>query len=113
MYASAQEFKHAPREKFLSRLNKILVLLIAVGITLPLAYRALPIVQEKTVQDQRIAELEGRLEDARMLNKRLAREVKLLQTNPDYLAIYVRDRVNPGYMKPGETIFRFAPLSQQ
>ena len=40
-------------------------------------------------------------------------EVALLQTNPDYLAIYVRDRVNPGYMKPGETIFRFAPLSQQ
>jgi cell division protein FtsB len=57
--------------------------------------------------------MEARLEDARMLNKRLAREVNLLQNDPEYLGMFARDRVNPGYMKEGETIFRFAPRSQR
>jgi len=111
--AAASEFKHAPRECFLSRLNKVLLVLIAVGVALPLSYRSLPVVKEKAVQDTRLVEMEGRLEDARMLNKRLAREVNLLQNDAEYLGIFARDRVNPGYMKEGETIFRFAPQGQR
>jgi cell division protein FtsB len=113
VHAASSELIFAPRDKILSRLNKVLVVLIAVGLALPFAYRRIPLVQEKAALDKSLADAETLLVKAQMLNKRLEREVKLLQTNPEYLAIYVRDRVNPGYMEKGETIFRFAPSSQQ
>ena len=109
MHDAASEFRPAPRERILARFNKILLVLIVAGVVVPLTYRSLPVVKEKAVQSAKLAELEARLDDARMLNKRLAREVNLLQHDPEYLGIFARDRVNPGYMKEGETIFRFGP----
>jgi cell division protein FtsB len=104
---AASEFKHAPRERHLSRLNKVLVVLIAAGVTVPVAYRSLPVVREKTVQENALAAAEANLEETRMLYKRLAREVDLLQNDPEFIGMFARDRVSPGYMAAGETIFRF------
>jgi cell division protein FtsB len=59
-----------------------------------------------------LAEMEARLDEARMINSRLTREVTLLRNDSEYLSLFARDAVNPGYMKPGETIFRLAQRPQ-
>jgi cell division protein FtsB len=100
---------HKSRTCIWSRLNIFLSVLIAAGICILVLYRNLPWIKDREMQDARVSELEGQIDSARMLNKRLTREVTLLQTNPEYLAIYARDRLSPGYMKQGETIFRIDP----
>ena len=47
-----------------------------------------------------------------MIKDRLTREVTLLSNDGEYLGMFARDRVDGGYMKPGETIFRLAPRKQ-
>jgi cell division protein FtsB len=102
----ASELSRRPRTSIWSRFNLFLGLALAVGLVIVITYRNLPWVKEKTAQDARAAELEDRLENARMMNQRLSREIIRLQNDPEFLAVYARDRVVPGYMKPGETIFR-------
>ena len=41
-----------------------------------------------------------------MQHRRLTRDVSLLNTDPEYLSLFARDGLTPGYMKEGETIFR-------
>ena len=103
---ASSEIGFSSRDRIWSKLNKCLGVFIAVGIVLPLAYRSLPVVKEKAAQDAKLAELEARLETAQMLHRRLARDVSLLTTDPDYLSMFARDNLPPGYMRDGEIIFR-------
>ena len=103
---ASSEFGYSSRDRIWAKLNKCLGVFIAVGIVLPLAYRSLPVVKEKSAQDARVAELEARLETALMQHRRLTRDVSMLGTDRDYLSIFARDGLTPGYMKPGEIIFR-------
>jgi hypothetical protein len=103
---ASSEFGYSSRERIWSKLNKCLGVLIALGIVIPLAYRSLPVVKEKAAQDKRLAELETKIEGARMQHRRLVREVEMLQAPGGLLELYVRDRLDPGFMKPGETIMR-------
>ena len=109
MKDAAPHFRPAPPERFLSRLNKVLIALIVAAAVVPLTYRSLPGVAEKASQDKMLAAAEAELDEARMINSRLTREVTLLRNDSEYLSLFARDAVNPGYMKPGETIFRLAP----
>ena len=103
---ASSEIGFSSRDRIWSKLNKCLGVFIAVGVVLPLAYRSLPVVKEKAAQDAKVADLETRLESALMQHRRLSRDVTLLRTDPEYLSIYARDALSPGYMKEGETIFR-------
>lgn len=109
MKDTPSHFRPSPPENFLFRLNRILVVLIVAAAAIPLVYRSLPGVSEKIAQDRQIAAVEAELDDARMINSRLTREVTLLRNDSEYLSVFARDAVNPGYMKPGETIFRITP----
>ena len=113
MTNAAPDFKHAPRERNLSRLNKILLALIAFGIVTPLAYQVLPIVKEKSTMQAALADAEKKVELARMKRNRFKREVTLLKIDPDYLGLFARDILGKGYMAKGETIFQFPRESQQ
>ena len=106
MTDAASQFKHPPREHFFPRFNKFLLVLIAAVLGSPFAFRSLPIVKEKADQDAAIIKAEAELGKAQMMKNRLEREVRQLQHDPEYLSIFARDLVNPGYMKPGDTIFR-------
>jgi cell division protein FtsB len=110
---ASSEFGYSSRDRIWSKLNKTLGVFIAVGIVLPLGYRSLPVVREKAAQDTKIAELEAQLETSLMQHRRLSRDVSLLKTDPEYLAIYARDSLAPGYMKEGETIFRIEPTERR
>jgi cell division protein FtsB len=110
---ASSEIGFSSRDRIWSKLNKCLGVFIAVGIVLPLAYRSLPVVKEKAAQDTKISDLETRLESALMQHRRLARDVSLLRTDPEYLSIYARDSLAPGYMKEGETIFRIERSEQR
>jgi cell division protein FtsB len=103
---ASSEIGFSSRDRIWAKLNKCLGVFIAVGIVLPLAYRSLPVVKEKAAQDAKVAELETRLETAQMHHRRLERDVSLLKTDRDYLSMFARDGLSPGYMKEGETIFR-------
>ena len=102
----ASELSRRPRISIWSRFNFFLGLVLAAGLVIVVTYRSLPWVKEKAAQDAHAADLQNQLEDAVMMNQRLSREVIRLQNDPEYLAVFARDRLVPGYMKPGETIFR-------
>lgn len=107
MKHAVQDFKHPPHERFLSRLNKVLIVLTICAATIPLSNYAIPGLAEKVAQDIELALLEEELEVAQTVNTRLVREVAALVNNDsEYLAMFARDRVDPGYMADGETIFR-------
>ncbi len=112
MKDAPSHFQHASPARFLSRLNKVLIALIVAAAVVPLTYRVLPGVSEKASQDKMLAEMEAHLDEARMINSRLSREVTLLRNDSEYLSLFARDGVDPGYMKPGETIFRLTPRRQ-
>ena len=112
MKDSASHFQHAPPERFFPRLNKVLIALIVAIAVIPVTYRALPGLDEKVSQDNMIAAAEAELAEANMIKDRLAREVTLLSNDGEYLGMFARDRVDRGYMKPGETIFRLTPRKQ-
>lgn len=102
----ASELGRRPRTSIWSRFNVILGLALAAGLVVVMTYRSLPWVKEKDAQDARAAQLQDKLDQAQMLNQRLNREITRLQNDPDFLAVYARDRVVPGYMKQGEVIYR-------
>ena len=108
MKDAPSHFQLARPARIFSRLNKVLIALIVAAAVIPLTYRVLPGVSEKASQDKLLTEMESQLDDARMINSRLTREVTLLRNDSEYLSLFARDAVNPGYMKPGETIFRLA-----
>ena len=99
-------------EGFLPRLNKVLLALIVGTAVIPLTYRALPGLGEKVSQDRMVATAEAELAEANMIKDRLTREVTLLTNDGEYLGMFARDRVDRGYMKTGETIFRLTPRKQ-
>lgn len=91
-------------QRIWSRLNRALCIFIAIGVLIPLLYQSLPVVKEKALQDAKIAKMEVELEQARQINARRAREVHLIQNDPEYAGIVARDLLD--LMKDGETIFR-------
>ena len=108
----ASHSRSSSSEGFFPRLNKILLILIVGTAVIPLTYRALPGLGEKLSQDKMIADCEAELAEANMVKDRLTREVTLLQNDGEYLGMFARDRVDRGYMKTGETIFRLTPRKQ-
>jgi cell division protein FtsB len=109
---SLHDFKHPPRERFLSRLNRVLIALTIAAGSIPFSNYVTPSLNEKAEQDKLLAEMTLQLEEAQMVNARLAREVLALNNDPEYLSLFARDGVREGYMQPGETIFRLSPKRQ-
>ena len=113
MTDAASQLRHAPREHFCSRINKLLLVLMVIGIAAPLTFRSLPVVKQKADQDAAIAVAETELALGNMERSRLERDVTLLQHDPEYLSILAHDLVNPGYMTPGVTIFQMPSKGKQ
>ena len=86
---------------YLNRFMMIVILLVASAFGVFTFYPAW------NRRDELAAKLESeqaRLAAEQLLQKQRAREVTLLQTDPEYVEMIARDKL--GVMKPGETIYR-------
>ena len=91
------------------RLNSILRVLLAVAVLLVIVSLFLPLSKKRAQSQVEIDRLQAQVNDQKTLLARQTREVNLLKTDPAYLEIMARDRLD--LMKEGETIFRLEPLS--
>jgi cell division protein FtsB len=98
------DHRPSPHEGIWHSLNKFLLTLIVLSISIPIAYSFMPEVKKRKVDEARIEELKGQVEHQRMMLARLQREEGLLKHDPEYIGLIARDRLD--LMKEGETIYR-------
>ena len=98
------DFRSQPSEGIWHSLNRFLLTLIVLIAAVPMAYSFLPEVGKRKVADARIEELKAQIDTRRMELQKLQREENLLRSDPEYIGLIARDRLD--LMKDGETIYR-------
>jgi len=101
---SASDLNHRPNEGIWLSLNKLVVALIFMCASVPIAYSFLPEVSKRKEQRQRIEALKIELEQQKQQLVRYEREELLLRRDPEYAGLIARDKLD--LMKEGETIYR-------
>ncbi len=104
MSAFASESQHRPKEGVWPSLNKLVLALILMCASVPVAYSFLPEVSKRKEQRQRIEALKIELEHQKMQLARFEREETLLRRDPEFAGLIARDKLD--LMKEGETIYR-------
>lgn len=104
MSAFSSDLNHRPSGGIWHSLNKLVLVLIALCASVPVAYSFLPEVTKRKEQRQRIELLKMQLEQQKMLFARYEREEMLLRRDPEYAGLIARDKLD--LMKEGETIYR-------
>ena len=90
--------------------NRLLIVLIVVGIAGIAAVRFNPELAKRRAQLAILDQLKVEVETARQEFQRNTREEKMLQHDPEYVSVIARDRLD--LMREGETIYRLeAPRS--
>lgn len=108
MSAFASDLRTRPDEGIWHSLNKLLLVLIVLSASVPVAYSFLPEVTKHKEQSQRIETLKAELERQKVQLARFEREENLLRRDPEYAGLYARDKLD--LMKDGETIYRLDPV---
>jgi cell division protein FtsB len=98
------DFRARREASIWQRLNRVLRALLAVAFILVVVSLFLPQHKKLTQSRSEIEALQAQVGDQKMLLARQTREVNLLKTDPGYLEMIARDRLD--LMKDGETIFR-------
>ena len=98
------DFRARREASIWQRLNRILRALLAVAFILVVVSLFLPQHKKLTQSRSEIETLQAQVADQKVLLARQTREVNLLKTDPGYLELIARDRLD--LMKEGETIFR-------
>jgi cell division protein FtsB len=101
------DFRERREATVWQRLNSILRVLLALAVLLVIVSLFLPLSKKRTQSQVEIDKLQAQVNDQKMLLARQTREVNLLKTDPAFLEIKARDRLD--LMKEGETIFRLEP----
>jgi cell division protein FtsB len=89
------------------RLNSILRVLLALAVLLVIVSLFLPLSKKRAQSQVENDKLQAQVNEQKILLARQSREVKLLTSDPTFLEIKARDRLD--LMKEGETIFRLEP----
>ncbi len=92
-------------------LNRTLASAIVLLVVGTLAMRYLPETSKRSEIQNEIQILEAKVSERRSTLKRHERDERLLRTNPEYLSVVARERLD--LMQEGETIFRFESLSKR
>ena len=101
------DFRARREASIWQRANRILRALLAVAFILVVVSLFLPQHKKLTQSRSEIEVLQAQVADQKMLLARQTREVNQLKTDPGYLEMIARDRLD--LMKEGETIFRLEP----
>jgi len=91
------------------RLNRIMGILLVIAVWLGIVSLFVPPYKRLMQSRADIDNLQGQVNDQKLLLARQQREVSLLQTDPAYLETIARDRLD--LMKEGEVIFRLEPTT--
>jgi cell division protein FtsB len=102
--AFSSDLNHRPTGGVWHSLNKLVLVLIVLCASVPIAYSFLPEVSKRKEQRQRIELLKRELERQKMQLARFEREEMLLRRDPEYAGLIARDKLD--LMKEGETIYR-------
>jgi cell division protein FtsB len=102
--AFASELHNHPDEGIWHSLNKLVLVLIVLCTSVPIAYSFLPEVSKRKEQRQRIETLKADLEQLNAQKLRYEREEMLLRRDPEYAGLIARDKLD--LMKDGEMIYR-------
>ncbi|MCX7712883.1 MAG: septum formation initiator family protein [Chthoniobacterales bacterium] len=86
---------------FLNRILLMLILMVSGALVYLMYYPENARLEDLRNKVQKLREQEKQVE---LENRLLQREIHLLQTDPEYLELIARDKLD--LMKPGETIFR-------
>ncbi len=86
-------------------LNRAVACAIVLLVMSTLAIRYLPETSRRNEIQSDIQILEAKVAEKRALLKRHEREERLLRTNPEYIGMIARERLD--LMQEGETLFRF------
>ncbi len=103
-YSDYGDFRARREATVWQRLNRILRALLIIAIVLVILSLFVPPYKKLTQSRGEIENLQAQVNDQKMLLARQTREVNLLKTDPAYLEMIARDRLD--LMKEGETIFR-------
>lgn len=109
---SDQFFEHhsAPFRPVWASLNRVVASAIVLLVVTTLAIRYLPETNRRNEMQAQILDLEAKLAERKAVLQRHEREERLLRTNPEYLSLIARDRLD--LKEEGETLFRFEPLKK-
>lgn len=103
-YPGNGDFRGRREASIWQQLNRILRALLAVAIVLVIVSLFVPQQRRLTESRGEIETLQAQVNQQRSFLARQTREVSLLKTDPGYLEIFARDRLD--LMKEGETVFR-------
>jgi cell division protein FtsB len=92
------------RTEFWQALNKILGVLLAMGIIVMMVLWFYPEVERRNELAKNLTDKEDFLKSEQLKRKLQEREVYLLENDPEYIETIARDKLD--LMKEGETIFR-------
>ena len=101
------EFRARREATVWQRLNRVLKVLLFVAFWLVIVSLFVPPYKKLNASRSEIDNLQGQVNEQKMLLARQTREVTLLKTDATYLETIARDRLD--LMKEGETIFRLEP----
>ncbi|MEQ1860663.1 MAG: septum formation initiator family protein [Chthoniobacteraceae bacterium] len=107
MSVFARDLNNQPNGGIWNSLNRLVIALILMCASVPVAYSFLPEVTKRKEQRQRIESLKADLEREKMQLARFEREETLMRRDSDYAGLIARDKLD--LMKEGETIYRLDP----
>jgi cell division protein DivIC len=108
--AGYREYDESHQEWLRQLLNRVLHILIIVAALILLICWFLPLIKERQKQQSTVQALQDKVGRERALYNKQSRKLSHLQSDPNYLELLARDKLD--LMKPGETIFRMEPLSE-
>jgi cell division protein DivIC len=88
-------------------LNRILYILLIAAILILMICWFLPLLKERQKQQSALQTLEQQLAQEKIVNKRAAKKLSWIESDPGYLEMLARDKLD--LKKPEEKIFRVDP----
>ncbi|HEY6071451.1 MAG TPA: septum formation initiator family protein [Chthoniobacterales bacterium] len=93
------------------RWNRVLLTLLFLAVWLVILSLFVPPYKKLKMGEEDISKLQAQRDEQQALLSKQTREVNLLKTDPAYLEITARDRLD--LMKEGETVFRIESAAAQ
>lgn len=108
-YRPRSRRKYERREALWTAINRLLMVLIVLGLGAALALWIAPELMRRSQLEAELAAKSAELARERALRQKQEKEKFLLENDPEYVETLARDKLE--LMKPGETIFRITPAT--